>query len=107
MHTARIPAAEYETLAAQFNPTKFDAETWLGLAKKSGVKYLVIRSKHHGGFAIYDSAVSDYDIVDAPPEERDFDRYLRELLTQYGPIGLARRPWALCSILSRSQTRPC
>ena len=53
-------------------------DLWLGLAKKSGVKYLVIRSKHHGGFAIYDSAVSDYDIVDAPPEERDFDRYLNK-----------------------------
>ena len=71
MFRKRIPVAEYEKLAGQFNPVKFDAAEWVSLAKRAGQKYIVITSKHHDGFCIFDSAVSDYDIMDATPFGRD------------------------------------
>ncbi len=71
MHVKKIPAAEYEKLPPQFNPTEFDADRWADLAKRAGVKYVVITSKHHDGFAMFDSKVSDYDIVDATPFQKD------------------------------------
>ncbi|MGH2369338.1 MAG: alpha-L-fucosidase [Chloroflexota bacterium] len=71
MYRARIPVKEYEQLARQFNPVKFDAAAWVSLAKRAGQKYLVITSKHHDGFCIFDSQVTDYDIVHATPFGRD------------------------------------
>ena len=141
MNRARIPVKEYEQLARQFDPVKFNAEEWVQVARDAGMKYLVITSKHHDGFAMFASKASSYNIVDATPFKRDpmkelaeackkadirfcfyysqaqdwhepdgagntwdfgddkrknFDGYLqakaepqvRELLTQYGPIGL-------------------
>ena len=140
MLRARVPVAEYEQLAKQFNPVQFDAAAWVGLAREAGQRYLVITAKHHDGFCLFDSAVTDYDIVDATPfgrdplqelaaecqrqgirlcfyysqtqdwhhpggdgndwdyneASKDFDGYIedyvkpqvRELLTNYGPIGL-------------------
>src|SRR5688572_3340403 len=64
MYRARIPVREYEQLARQFNPVKFDAEAWVQLAKDAGMKYMVITSKHHDGFALYQSKVSTFDVVD-------------------------------------------
>lgn len=71
MHTAAIPVAEYERLASQFNPVQFDAAQWVALAKAAGQKYLVITSKHHDGFCMFDSKQTTYDIVDATPFGRD------------------------------------
>jgi len=71
MNRARIPVAEYEQLARQFNPVKFNAEEWVRLAKDAGMKYIVITSKHHDGFAMYGSKASSYNIVDATPFKRD------------------------------------
>ena len=71
MSWANIPRADYEHFAEQFNPVKFDAATWVATAKNAGMKYIVITSKHHDGFAIYDSKVSDYDIVDRTPYKKD------------------------------------
>jgi alpha-L-fucosidase len=71
MEWANIPRAEYEKFTAQFNPVKFDAKEWVRIAKDAGMKYIVITSKHHDGFALYDSKVSNYDIVDATPYKRD------------------------------------
>ena len=71
-----IPVNEYEQLASQFNPVKFDADKWVSIAKNAGMKYIVITSKHHDGFALWDSKVSDYDIIDASPFKRDI---LKEL----------------------------
>ncbi len=142
MFQDQIPVADYEKLAPRFNPIKFNAREWVQLAQDAGAKYLVFTSKHHDGFAMYNSAVSDYDIVDATPfardpmkdlaaacheagmplcfyysqdqdwhrpdasgnswdfpqpmQERDFSGYLndkvkpqlKEILTNYGPIGL-------------------
>ncbi len=142
MRNARIPVSDYESLAAQFNPLDFDARAWVRLAKVAGMKYIVITAKHHDGFAMFKSAASAYNIVDATPfgrdpiaeladacregglklgfyysqfqdwhepdaggndwdfpqpmAARDFNRYLhakalpqiRELLSNYGPVGL-------------------
>ena len=71
MYRARIPVAEYEQLSKKFNPVKFNAKEWVGLAKEAGMKYLVITSKHHDGFAMYKSKASKYNIVDATPYKKD------------------------------------
>jgi len=71
MSWANIPRADYEKFAPQFDPEKFDAARWVAIAKGAGMKYIVITSKHHEGFAMYDSAVSDYTIVKSTPFHKD------------------------------------
>ena len=71
MFRKRIPRAEYETLAKEFNPVRFDAEAWVSLAVEAGMRYLVITAKHHDGFALYRSPCCPYNIVDATPFGRD------------------------------------
>jgi alpha-L-fucosidase len=78
MNNAKIPISEYERLAEQFNPVKFNADEWVRIAKNAGMKYIVITSKHHDGFCLWDSKVSDYDIMDATPFERDILKELSE-----------------------------
>ncbi len=71
MNTATIPVAEYKALAAKFNPTQFSAAQIVGLAKEAGMKYIVITSKHHDGFAMFDSKANPFNIVQATPFKRD------------------------------------
>jgi alpha-L-fucosidase len=71
MKRAQVPVAEYEQLATQFNPVKFDAAEWVSLARRAGQKYVVITSKHHDGFCLFKSEVGDFNIVDATPFGRD------------------------------------
>lgn len=71
MHSKQIPIREYAALAGQFNPVQFDAADWVRLAAEAGQRYLVVTAKHHDGFAMYHSAVSPYNIVDATPFGRD------------------------------------
>ncbi len=71
MLTGKIPSAEYAKFATQFNPVKFNAQEWVQLAKDAGMKYLVITSKHHDGFCMYDSKLTDYDIMQSTPFGRD------------------------------------
>ena len=85
MYRARIPVAEYELLAKQFNPVEFDAAEWVSLAKRAGQKYLVITAKHHDGFCLFKSAVTDYSIVDATPFGRDV---LKELAAECDKQGI-------------------
>jgi alpha-L-fucosidase len=66
MFSQKIPVPEYEQLVPQFNPVKFNAAEWVRIAKAAGQKYIVITSKHHDGFALFDSKVSDYDIMTTP-----------------------------------------
>ena len=61
-----IPRGDYDELLARFNPTKFDADAWISQAAQAGMRYFVITAKHHDGFALWDSAVSDYDIAATP-----------------------------------------
>ena len=61
----QIPREEYRDMALTFDPAGFDPDAWAALAKDAGAKYVVITSKHHDGFAIYDSAFSDFDIMSA------------------------------------------
>jgi alpha-L-fucosidase len=78
MHSAKIPRAEYGALAQKFNPTQFNADEWVKLAKEAGQKYIVITSKHHDGFAMFGSKASEYNIVDATPFKRDILKELAE-----------------------------
>ena len=66
-----VPAAEYATVAQQFNPQQFDADQWAQLAQDAGMKYMVITSKHHDGFAMYASKASPFNVYDATPWKRD------------------------------------
>lgn len=69
---AQIPIPVYrEKVAGTFNPTLYSAKEWVSLAKEAGMKYIIITSKHHDGFAMYDSKVSDYTIVKATPYKKD------------------------------------
>jgi alpha-L-fucosidase len=88
MNRARIPVKEYEQLTTQFNPVKFDADKWVSFAKDAGFKYIVITSKHHDGFALFDSKVSTYDVVDATPFKRDIIGELAKACARQGmPLG--------------------
>ena len=71
MRRKEIPVEEYKQLAKQFNPTDYNPNEWAELAKNAGMKYLVITAKHHDGFAMFKSDVTDYDIVDATPYAKD------------------------------------
>jgi alpha-L-fucosidase len=71
MHTAQIPHREYSKLADRFNPVMYDAQEWVRIAKDAGMKYIVITSKHHDGFSMYHTKLSQYNIVDATPFRRD------------------------------------
>lgn len=61
-----IPIDTYDSLYLQFNPVNFNADEWIGLAKDAGMKYFVITSKHHDGFALWPSEYTDYDIASTP-----------------------------------------
>ncbi len=85
MSWANIPRAEYEQFASRFDPVKFNAAEWVRIAKDAGMKYIVITSKHHDGFSMFDSGVSNYDIVDSTPYKKD---PLKELSEQSSKQGL-------------------
>ena len=80
----KIPAKEYEIYAKQFNPDKFDADAWAKTMKEAGMKYVVITSKHHDGFSLWNSKVSDYDIVDFAPYGKDVLKALSEACKKQG-----------------------
>ncbi|MBN2181584.1 MAG: alpha-L-fucosidase [Sedimentisphaerales bacterium] len=84
MERAKIPVSDYEKLAGQFNPDEFDAEQWVQIAKNAGMKYIVITSKHHDGFCMWDSEVTDYDIMDATPFKRDVLEELSRACKKHG-----------------------
>jgi alpha-L-fucosidase len=84
MESARIPGKQYERLAQFFNPTSFDAEEWVKGFRDAGAKYIVITSKHHDGFAMFDSKVSPYNIVAATPFKRDPMKELAAACRKHG-----------------------
>jgi alpha-L-fucosidase len=95
MLNAKIPVDEYKAFAKKFNPVKYNPEDWAKLAKKAGMRYMVITSKHHDGFALYPSAVSDWDVVDATPYGKDL----------IGPLAKAARDEGLKFGLYYSQAQ--
>ena len=84
MRNAEIPVDEYEPLADDFNPVKFDAEAWAEVAKQAGMKYLVITAKHHDGFCMFDSPSNPYNIVNRTPFKRDPMKELAEACAKRG-----------------------
>ena len=84
MYNAKIPVAEYEREAAKFNPSAFDADTWVRLAREAGQKYIVITAKHHDGFALFHSKASSYNIVDHTPFRRDVMKELAAACQRQG-----------------------
>jgi len=84
MNRMKVPVEEYRSIARQFNPVKFDADEWVKTAKDAGMKYIVITAKHHDGFALFDSKVSDWDITDAAPYGKDLLKPLAEACKKHG-----------------------
>ncbi|HEX2520529.1 MAG TPA: alpha-L-fucosidase [Terriglobia bacterium] len=84
MNNKQMTIAEYEKLPPQFNPTAFVPAEWVSLAKAAGMKYITITSKHHDGFAMFDSKASDYDIVDRTPYKKDVLQMLAQECRKQG-----------------------
>ena len=89
-NTLDIPVEEYRRLAERFNPTRFDADEFVRRAKEDwGMRYIVITSKHHEGFAMYDSKVSAFNVAQATPCKRDILLELRRACDRHGmPLGI-------------------
>ena len=84
MNTAKIPVVEYEKFGKQFNPVKFDAAEWVRIAKDAGMKYIVITSKHHDGFSMWDSKVSKYNVMNYSPYGKDVLKMLADDCAKQG-----------------------
>jgi len=84
MNNRKIPIADYEKLPPTFNPIEFNAVEWVSMAKAAGMKYITITSKHHDGFAMFDSKVSDYSIVSKTPYKKDPLKALAEEARRQG-----------------------
>jgi alpha-L-fucosidase len=84
MRKEKISRREYLELAHQFNPVKFNAEEWVKDAKNAGMKYMIITSKHHDGFAMFPSGVSDFNIKKQTPFQRDPMAELSKACKKYG-----------------------
>lgn len=84
MNRCQVPVRDYEQLTKQFNPAKYDPDAWVQLAQDAGMKYIVITSKHHDGFALFKSAVSPYNVVDATPYGKDILKQLADACARHG-----------------------
>lgn len=80
---AQIPEKDYEPVVKQFNPAKFDADQWVRIAKDAGMKYIVITTKHHDGFCLFDSKYTDYDVM-STPFKRDIMKELADAARRQG-----------------------
>ena len=84
MQNRNINYQEYPKISAGFYPSKFNADEWVQAIKASGAKYITITSRHHDGFAMWNSAASDYNIVKATPFKRDVLKELSEACQRHG-----------------------
>ena len=80
----RIPIEEYDNLYKRFNPVKFDADQWAAVAKAAGMKYVVLTTKHHDGFCLWDTKQTDHNIMRSP-FGRDVVKEALDSLSQAGP----------------------
>ena len=81
--SAEIPIDQYDKYIDRFNPVKFDADKWVQMAKHAGMRYIVITSKHHDGFALFDSKYTDFDVM-STPFKRDIMDELATACRKYG-----------------------
>ena len=88
MHAEQISVPDYEKISAQLNPTKFNADEWVSIAADAGQKYLVFTTKHHDGFSLYDTALSDYKITSFTPFQRDPVGELADAVARRGNMKL-------------------
>jgi alpha-L-fucosidase len=84
MNRGKIPMAEYQQFAKEFNPVKYNADDWVKAAKAAGMKYIVITSKHHDGFAMFETKASQWNIVDATPYGKDVLKPLAAACRKHG-----------------------
>jgi alpha-L-fucosidase len=84
MNRSKIPVAEYQERAKSFNPTKYDPDAWVRLAKEAGMKYIIITAKHHDGFALFNSKASKWDITDATAYGKDLLKPLADACKKHG-----------------------
>ena len=84
MNHGKIPMAEYQQFSKEFNPVKFDADAWVRTARDAGMKYIVITSKHHDGFAMFETQASPWNIVQATPYGKDPLKGLAAACHKYG-----------------------
>lgn len=84
MNHARIPIAEYEAVAREFNPVDFNADSIVLLARNTGMKYIVFTTKHHDGFCMFDTQTTDYDIVGFTPYGKDIVKQLADACHRHG-----------------------
>jgi alpha-L-fucosidase len=84
MNRGKIPVAEYKAFAPQFTASKYDPAAWVALAKQAGMKYIVITSKHHDGFALFNTKASTWNSVQAAGAKRDLIKPLAEAARQQG-----------------------
>jgi len=84
MNRGKIPTARYQAYAKEFNPVKYDPEAWVKMAKDAGMKYLVITSKHHDGFTLFDTKASKWNIVEATPYGKDLLKPLADACHKNG-----------------------
>ena len=78
-----VPVEEYDNLYKQFNPTKFNADEWVSVAKAAGMKYIVLTTKHHDGFCLWNTRQTDYNIMNSP-FKRDVVKELAEACKKQG-----------------------
>ena len=84
MNRGKIPVVEYQQFAKEFNPINYNPDEWVRMAKDAGMKYIVITSKHHDGFALFNSKASQWDIADATPYKKDLLEPLAEACRKHG-----------------------
>jgi alpha-L-fucosidase len=82
-NNAQIPIDTYDGFRAKFNPTGFDAAAWVRLAKQAGMKYIVVTTKHHDGFCLFDSKETEFDVM-STPFRRDIMKELSEACRREG-----------------------
>jgi alpha-L-fucosidase len=84
MNRGKIPVADYQRMAKEFNPVKYDPDAWVRMAKDAGMKYIVITSKHHDGFALFETKASKFNVVDHTAYGKDLLMPLAEACKKHG-----------------------
>ncbi|HEY4320272.1 MAG TPA: alpha-L-fucosidase [Gemmatimonadales bacterium] len=106
----KIPIDEYDALLTRWNPTDFDPDAWAAMAQRAGMKYVVLTTKHHEGFCLFDSAVTSFDVMHTPASRdicRELSRALRKrglrvgwyhsIMDWHHPDYLPRRDWEVAT----------